>query len=501
MYKNKYIKYKKKYLNLKNIKLEGGVNYLLNQQKIIRLKEFHYGIYNFIIVFDNRNCHFYKNGAIVFIKNDNSKFLMTIGEYLDNATTSPDLNIAIVYFLKYYNNYQTFYELFFPCFSSSIIEEPECLSKSDIMFFNLFNSYYDTNFCNITEPWNTIIIMVEGQKWNYLDNCKKMNDTYETNYCSIINSSTSSNIYFIDFYNNTKQQNNICHLPKFINIDGNSSNITYPVEFDTKIEWIKVCNNSINLYEKQNSKTSCFSFFRGQKIPWMHFKLKPKDEFYDIFNTSPINYYNIVIKPLIIPELIPLLNINIGGNIKSDIIFDKQIKIENKFNTKEIKQVEEKVIKKSNLKNNMDVFELYKKNKDDLINEIITIGKKYNIIINKKNAKLMYNRIEDYILDKLTLKNEFHIENNNFFIDLINVSDKILNRTNSLEIYNNADILINKLKNLNINEITENFIIDIKNQVQLGKLNEYNFESIKIKNNINVINNEFVKKIFEICKK
>jgi hypothetical protein len=500
-FNEKYIKYKNKYLNLK--KLYGGSSYTLKNS--VQIHKYKYSNYTFIMCFNNKNIDYYKRGTIVFIKrkgtlnnnqnyensninhNNNLRSIITIREYKDLVLLSEKFNKALVYFLQYYKRtYLEHFELFFPCFSNS--NDRDCLSLDHPMFLNLFNSSYNRD-CNVQNPppWHNFstITYLPSSEWTLTDNII-LNDSYNTQCDCIYNTTTKTELLYISsIYDNTtsvhisnpnvltKPNNNICNLPKFIS--GNNSRDYYKTELNTIIEYICQTHYSLFEFESRYNLHSTFGIFRGLQIQWMHFKIKPKNYFLTNFHATSIEYYIYVI--------LPLLERSSRTSSSSTIALEGGFteKIENKNKNNKNKNNNENNIKMD------DTFDLYDINKIKMINDILNISNSLKINITEKIAALLYYRLEDDILDELTLKIKFNIINHTFFEELIKLKNKYFNTKNTLENYQKDDILINNLKNIDLIMMTDNFVLDIKNFVHIMKNNEGKIDENRLIKNLNII--------------
>jgi hypothetical protein len=534
MYFEKYIKYKKKYLELlKNSQnnMVGG-NYVLDWG--VEYHYYEYGRFTFIMIFRNRNKEWYKSGPIVFIRYIDNRRLLTIEDFF-NHNDYKDLNIAMVHFLKYYGvNYQQFYELFWPCFSRNL--DNDCLRTESVMFFNLFDSEY-TNNCRVPEPWSIIYENMLSNDWYFYDGDERFDNLDDdegddgTQVSCIYNDKTDSCIYFISSYRETAITNNICHLPKFIELE--RSGRTYPTNFSTKTEWILFCNNKFMTHNADTNLESTFAYFRGQQIPWMHYKIKDKNEFYNIFGDTAREYYEKAIKPLLfwshsVGGVMDIYSTNTGLTptqtyTKTPIQTPIQTSTQTptKISTIPIEKIEKIVsykkpininksqqVVKPNIKNisttgktkMTDVFEEYDLKKKNTIIAIMETAKNLGLSVSEKNARLMFYRIENMILDRLTLNNEFKINNDLFFSELVNLTNKFFNKTDTADIYKRADMIIQKLKGLGNSKFNDNFIIEIKNKIHYGLLTPINLDVVRVVNNVPELSADEIQQIIDISK-
>ena len=294
MFEEKYLKYKKKYKELKltqSNKQVGGArinNFLppdVTMRTIVIQTENDIIYYFYVINYtDGRDLH-YRPGSIVFVRANTDRYLMSIVDFLNDSQFGSDLCVAFRQFLSDYSAIygRPFYELFFPCTSRN--GDPDCLAEEDPMYFILFESEYRRP-CNVANPWSTItdIMLTPGGGWNIMPAYEhaSLNDINQTTTNTIISDDGSSILLYIeDFGQYSAQRNNICNLPVFINSIPANHQTEYNIGYLTGTNWLSLCCARYTdcLYDFG----SAFGYFRGQQIPWMHFKLKGKAEFEYIF--------------------------------------------------------------------------------------------------------------------------------------------------------------------------------------------------------------------------
>ena len=211
------------------------------------------------------------------------------------------------------------------------------------MYFNLFNSQYN-NICNPQEnqgsfpiqvislnypitPWDTIVSTMLSGEWRIIKENINLNDKYNTNVSIIINNKTKSVITYIMKYNIIPRINNICHLPIFINTLPTTNIDNYYIGNSTGYKWLSLCNKVYKDYF--NGGNNVIAYFRGQQIHWMHFKIKDKNEFYNIFRCIQFKYFNDVVLPLLnfIDDNSDEMDFNIPTNHHIGDFKTKKIKI------------------------------------------------------------------------------------------------------------------------------------------------------------------------------
>lgn len=588
MFKEKYLKYKKKYLDLKIKELKkikvGG--YYIIDSEITGVEIFNYITeddceYIFYIAFDNGNYQYkyYREGPIVFIQDKEYNNLMTIKEFIDRSINRNNtINIAFREFLKYYGeNFRNsqFYELFYPCVSrsddyGSEDYDEDCLSMNDPIYFNLFDSTYK-NTCEIDPmyrpfpiqvnqidpsdydiiPWNTIVntmLIKKSEDWKMLDGGISLNDKYNTRACNIINEKKKTMLTYIKEYNQLGSKNNICHLPIYINSIPTPKNSIFPAGNTTGANWISICSEAY-LYYIKNVNNNGIAYFRGNQIPWMHFKIKVKSEFTRHFGITQKDYFNIVIRPLLkkIKEdsdnndeensdneyyyknnyqddndednndnndnnSVFKTNSSGGSTYGLTGVNNLELEFSKKIENNNYSKYQPIIYKKDNIPINqdkmnnlkienkgsevIDVFEKYEIKSADFIDYIEKLCEKYNLKIEKRTPNQLFYRLEDDHLDKLTLKILFGIDNDEFLSNLISSYEKSFNVQTSTK-YEKTNLIINELKSLELN-LNDKFIIDIKNIVLNGRLTNNNFKVLKIRYGQN-FSNEEKDKIFNLC--
>jgi len=537
MFKEKYPN-KTKYLMKQNTMIGGGA-YEINHNSINNA--YFYNLYEFIVVPNNNSSNYYSQGAIVFVRQtDIERRLMKIGEFMEISQNFGDpINTEFCDFIKDYGLYEGFNytELFWPCVSN---EDTNCLQESHPMYFFIVGSGYNSpcesepayhddpdllhnpqdpqNQQNLIGPWDSFNNMINNIYYyaifRFYDSLLDSPDQYDPNtrFNAIIDTRNDYILYYISPFNYIADTNNMCHLSNFIQNGARNAPNYYSTNNDTCPNWIALCNNAYQNYQNNVKKKSTFAYFRGRQVPWMHFKLRDKNEFQNIFNVNQREFYDNVIKPLL------YWNNNIVGGVKNTIkiennyMLDKHVEemetnkqVEEMETNKQVeemetnKQVEEIETNKQveEIETNIpDIFEVYDIQSKELISKIKSMCKELNIDIDYRTAKLMFLKLENHILDKFTLKVLYGIDNKQFFTDLLNLYEKIFNvKTN--ENYKKGDLLISKLLSLRL-DVTDNFIIGIKNQNIIGRLTDRSFNNIKIINKV-TLSKEDQQKIFDIC--
>ena len=327
-----YLKYKAKYLNLKKSivsKKQTGGRYKFN-----RVGRCHVSYQNdhFIFILTRLPATqteapplCYREGYLVFIGTAPRGYLLTVSEFFDyTRTKNIEINIAFLEFYKWFvtNVHSDFFETFFTyIFKGDGAVPANCIGLNHCMYFNLFTSTY-TRDCNIQKPWQTMgalcNALVNGQpaggyKWRctnyYLEDIKK------TIFTKFKAEGNGDEMYVINFPAETehKERNNYCNFPMFIhwNCADPSHNCNpgtgqvdkvvhdtkcYLTPHSTKFRYIMQINYAYATF----SENTTWAFFRGQTIPYMHFKIKADINlryYREVFQRTPLDYYNTYVYP------------------------------------------------------------------------------------------------------------------------------------------------------------------------------------------------------------
>lgn len=383
--------------------------------------------------------------------------IITIKEYILKQINA-ELCIHLVILCLMLLNYNNFYHLYYPCFS---LTDNDCLDINTPMFFHFHIRQYEPiiRLCDNDAPWLLFYNTLNRPTEDIIEMQKTIQYEPKINLVQIYNTIKCHNLLIFDFniqINTTNENNNLRHLADFIY---NDNNPRYVINQDVQIAFLK---ETLNLWiNYQNSSlhknTSSFGSFRGEAIPWLHYKQKDKEYFYSVFKLSPVNYYNECVKIF----------------LHSD--------------TKTLAETpaETKTLAETHVGGSIEPYDQLKYNvTHEFIKHKINLPLAYNIFDN------FYNGLLDKISFGVLYKDYTHL-----YTTLLSIYNKYTYKNHDLE-YKTALNFINALLQHNYNI---NTIVRIKNFAHNGIFGSPQYNMLKTNIDKNIINT-YVTKYYPSCK-
>jgi len=231
--------------------------------------------------------------------------VMTIKEYM-YIQIEPILMIHLYNICLNVRLYNSFFHLYYPCFSINTADT-ECLNTDMPMYFHFHIKPYEPKIppceCD-NSAWFPFYNILNTSPNDIIEDKRIIQ--YEPNIINLIriyNKIYNYNLLIFDFnmpVNAGNNNNNLCHLASFI-MEANpkytiTNNNIYMFLGETLNLWINFQKISLN-------NTSSFGSFRGEAIPWLHYKQKDKQYFKEVFKMTPIDYYNNFVKIFLEPQI------------------------------------------------------------------------------------------------------------------------------------------------------------------------------------------------------
>lgn len=239
-------------------------------------------------------CFMFRNGKIVTIK---EYIYIQIEPIRMIQLYTICLNICL---------HNSFFHLYYPCFSINT-DDAECLHTDMPMYFHFHIKPYEPKIpsCECEKSAWFPFYNILNTSPNDIVEDKRIIQYEPTilNLIRIYNKLYNYNLLIFDFnipVNVGNNNNNLRHLASFIM----ETNPKYTITDNNIYMFLgETLNLWINFQKLSLNNTSSFGSFRGEAIPWLHYKQKDKQYFKEVFKMTPIDYYNNFVKIFLEPQI------------------------------------------------------------------------------------------------------------------------------------------------------------------------------------------------------
>jgi hypothetical protein len=433
----------------------------------------------------NPACYGYKNGFIVFIKlRDQNKF-MTINEFLENSNNKEFMDSLLQ--MSTNNDCFTYFEFQLPCFTYKSELRNYLLDKNDVVYLYFSPLPIQKMIANCEVPYKPVDVNDKetGGLWKmFKDNIKPEllhHIPDETSgYIYKVSKAKNGNhlLYFDPFFENDNvtplwpkyvDENNVrlegvendyCNISTLLR----SPNIDRLIKINYLSQIFKILQDtSYDRYQFEGKGLdSIFGYFRGNRVPWTHWKKSNYDDYFKFYTMEPREFYEMVIEQITGHSSITVT----GGKRKTRKLKKKRLSKRKKL--KGLNKTKKRYYKGGE-KMYSDFEKAYDKELSQLTYEIESVVKQ----IFKNNSSTISSKIcylaEDGLLNKYEIRNLGLSEKET---EIMNVCKKHFNQYNEKD-----DKVYELLKSVdqNIDELLAARIIQQKKFLLTNKTYEAMF--------------------------